>query len=114
MEVKNGRKRTSQIGERSEGSELESQPRSMGAFPAVSSGNGSFEIGASRKDSNESNTVITGKHPVDEITGKFVSQLIDETEKQLAYYEDQAELLKTRLEELRRIPENLLDLEHTE
>ncbi|GAX46270.1 hypothetical protein NIES4075_72910 [Tolypothrix sp. NIES-4075] len=114
MEVKNGRKRTSQVGERSEGSKFEGQPRSMGAFPATSSGNGSYQVRTSGEDSNESNTPIAGEHAANQVTGKFVSQLIDETEKQLAYYEEQAELLRNRLEELRRIPENLLDTEQNE
>ncbi len=114
MEVKNGRKRTPQVGERSERSELKSQPGSMGAIPTTSSGNGSYQVRTGGENSNESNTLIAGKHPANEVTGKFVSQLIDETEKQLAYYEEQAGLLRKRLEELRRIPEELLDLEHTE
>ncbi|MBN3924020.1 hypothetical protein [Nostoc sp. NMS4] len=86
----------------------------MGAFPGTSSEYGSYKVGASREDSDKSNTVVTGGCTTSQIPGKLVSQLIDETEKQLAYYEEQVEVLKDRLKELKEIPENLTDVDHTE
>jgi len=114
MEGKNGRERSSEVWERSQGSKSKGESRSMGAFPTSSESYGSNQIGTCRKDSDKSDTLVAAKHSANEVTGKFVSQLIDETEKQLAYHEQQTELLRDRLKELRRIPENLLESEQIE
>ncbi|MEH2236016.1 hypothetical protein [Nostoc sp.] len=113
MKSTNGKQRTSE-GQRYERGQPESEPRGMGAFPGTSSEYGSYEVGTSGEDSHKSNPVIAGGCTTNQISGKLVSQLIDETEKQLAYYEEQVEVLRDRLKELKQIPETLTDVDHTE
>ena len=114
MEIKNGGQRSSEVWQGSKGSQSESEPRSVGAFSTTSTGDGSYQVGAGRKDSDKSNTLVAAQHRANQVTGKFVSQLIDETEKQLAYHEQQTELLRNRLQELKQIPDSLLDIEKLE
>jgi hypothetical protein len=104
MESKNGKNGSSKFRQGSQGSQLESESRSVGAFSAASSQHGSYPIATLRADSDKPNTVVTGEQSIGELSGKLVSQLIDETEKQLAYYEQQADVLRERLQELKGIP----------
>jgi hypothetical protein len=113
MAIKNGKNRTTKVGQGHKGGKPESQPRSMGDVPAPSAKHGTYQIGVGGKDSNESNTVVTGEQSSVEIGGKLIRQLVNENERQLAYHkqqaeyhEQQAELLKQRIEDLRQIPEN--------
>lgn len=105
MEAKNAKQRSSKVGKGSQRSKLESEPRSVGTVSRPSAESGTYQVGASRKDSNESNTLISGEQSIDSIPGKIIGQLVDETEKQLAYHEQQAEVLRERLRELKRIPD---------
>ncbi|MBG1240991.1 hypothetical protein [Nostoc sp. NZL] len=114
MESKNGKNGSSKFRQGSEGSQLEGESRSVGAFSAASSEHGSYQIATLGADSYKSDTFVTGQQSIGEFSGKLVSQLIDETEKQLAYYEQQAEVLRDRLKELKQIPESLTDVNHTE
>lgn len=104
MEVKNAKNRSSKVGKGSKRSQSEGQSRSLGAFSTASTSDGIDQIGISREDSNESDTFVSGKQPDGSIPGKIISQLVDETEKQLAYHEQQAEILRERLKELKQIP----------
>jgi len=113
MKTKDGKQRTPE-GQRYKRGQPKSEPRSVGAFPSTSAEHGTYAVGAGRENSDESNTVVTGQQSIGELSGKLVSQLIDETEKQLAYYEQQAEVLRDRLKELKQIPESLTDVNHTE
>jgi hypothetical protein len=105
MEIKNGENRSSKVWQRSERSELESESRSVGTFPAVSAEYGSYQVRTGREDSNKSDTFISGEQSIGEISGKIISQLINETEKQLAYHEEQAEVLRERIQELKQFSE---------
>ncbi|BAZ49582.1 hypothetical protein NIES4103_21940 [Nostoc sp. NIES-4103] len=113
MEVNNAKNRSSEVRQRSQRSELKGKPRSVGAFSRVSTRDGSDQIGVGREDSNQSDTFISGEQSADQIAGKLISQLIDETEKQLAYHEQQAQVLRQRLKELKQISD-ISDTKYTE
>jgi len=113
MEGTNGKDGSPQSQEERKNSEHEARVGSLGTIPVFSSEHGSYEIGTSRKDCNEGNTVVAGKHTPVEVGGKLIRQLVSETERQLAYHEEQikyheqqSELLKERIEGLKEIPEN--------
>ncbi len=82
METKNGKNGPSKFRQGSQGSQLESEPGSVGTFSAASSEHGSYQVTTLRADSDKPNTVVTGQQSASEIAGKLASQLIDETEKQ--------------------------------
>ncbi|MCC5641328.1 hypothetical protein LC593_37150 [Nostoc sp. CHAB 5844] len=104
MEVKNAKQRKAER-QRNERSKPESESRSMGTFSGVSANDGSNQIRIGGKNSDESNTSVAGEQSSSEISGKIIRQLVDETEKQLAYHEQQAELLREMLKELKQVPE---------
>ncbi|MEH2379173.1 MAG: hypothetical protein V7K27_09855 [Nostoc sp.] len=106
MESKNGKNRTTEIRQGSYRSQPEGTPRSMGTLSGTSAGYGTYQIPTFREDCDESDTLVAGQQSASEIAGKLVSQLVEETEKQLAYYEQQSELLRIRLKELKQIPSN--------
>ncbi|RCJ34613.1 hypothetical protein A6769_22045 [Nostoc punctiforme NIES-2108] len=112
MTVKHGKQRSSKVRQGCQGSKFEGEPRSLGAFSNIGGESRAYSLPVAREDSNTPNTVITGEWAISGISGKLVSQLINETEKQLAYYEQQAETLRERLKELRQIPESLQDTSH--
>jgi hypothetical protein len=121
MTAQYGQQRSPQIGTGSERCKPEGQSGSMGAVSTASAKHGSYEVGASGENSNESNTVVTGEGASTGISGKLVRQLVNENEKQLAYHEQQAkyhqqqsELTRQRIEELKQIPENFANIEHQE
>jgi hypothetical protein len=110
MEIEDAEQRSSK-GERSKRRQPEGESGSVGTLSRVGALNGDYKVGTSRKDSDTSNTLVAGERTSGEVAGEAINQLIDETEKQLAYYEQQAEILRDRLEELRRIPGTLTDIE---
>lgn len=114
MTVKHGKQRSSEVRQGCEGSELKSEPRSVGAFSSIGGESRAYSLPTVREDRNAPDTVVTGEWAISGISGKLVSQLINETEKQLAYYEQQAETLRERLKELKQIPESLKDINHKE
>ncbi|MEH2287153.1 hypothetical protein [Nostoc sp.] len=114
MTIKHGKQRTSEVRQRCEGSELEGESRSLGTFSRFGGESGTYPLSVTREDCNKPDTVVSGEWTVSGIPGKLISQLIDETEKQLAYYEQQSEALRERLKELKQIPENLQDISHQE
>jgi len=105
MEVKNAKQRSSKVGKASKRSKSESEPRSLGTVSRPSAEFGANQVGVSREDSNESDSFVGREQPVGTISGKVIKQLVDETEKQLAYHEQQAEVLRERLKELKQIPD---------
>ena len=107
MEKINGKERTPELSEKSENSELKVRIGSLGTVSDNGPRDGTYQITASRKNSNESNTVVKGQQSPSGISGKIVSQLIYENEKQLAYHEQQSQLIKDRIRELKQIPETL-------
>ncbi|MBE9201504.1 MULTISPECIES: hypothetical protein [unclassified Nodularia (in: cyanobacteria)] len=90
---------------RNQGSKLESKPGCLGTFSAISPEHGTYQIRAGREDSNKSDIAILGGESIQRITGKLISQLITEADKQLAYHEQQAGFLRERIEELKHISE---------
>ncbi|WP_100901169.1 hypothetical protein [Nostoc flagelliforme] len=114
MTIKNGKQRPSEVRQRCEGSEFEGEPRSLGTFSGFSGESGTYSFSVARENCDQPNTAISRKWSISEISGKLIGQLIDETEKQLAYYEQQAEILRERLEELKQIPESLKEISHKE
>ena len=101
MEVKHGENGTSEDRKNSNIGNLEGQSRSLGAFSSSSSEHGHDEVRASRENSQQGNSAATERQSLNGITGKIAGQLITETEKQLAYHEQQVEVLKDRLKELK-------------
>ncbi len=114
MESKNGKNRSSEVGQGSQRSQPQGESRSLGTLSGFSANYGSYQIATLREDSDKSDTAVTREQSISEVTGKLVSQLIDETEKQLAYYEQQSELLRERLKELKHLPDSLTDINESE
>jgi hypothetical protein len=109
MGIKYGRKRTTEIRATNEGSKPEGASRSLGAIPDSSGTTGTHPVGIGREDSHESDNFVGGDRPDSQISGKALEHLVEETRKQLAYHEQQAQILRTRLDELQAI-----DIKHTE
>jgi hypothetical protein len=105
MEKTNGENRASQSKGRSEGSLHEGKPISVGTLSGFGRELRLESVGASREDSAKRNSSITGEHSTSEITGKIVGQLILEIEGQLAYHEQQAGILRDKLQSLKKISE---------
>ncbi len=114
MEIKNGQNWSSQLSEQPQDSEPKIRVRSLGSFSGSSAEHGFNQITASRKDSYASNTLVAGQQRDDAFPGEVIGQLIDENEKQLAYHEHQAQVIKLRIQELKQIPESLTDINHNE
>jgi hypothetical protein len=101
MVVNNGKNRTPKIGQGDDIRNAESRPERMGIFPIVSQRHGTYEVSVSGNDSNEADTVISRGERYKGISGKLIGQLIEETQKQLAYHRTQTEVLEERLCELK-------------
>ena len=114
METKNGQNRSSQLSEQPQDSQFEVRVRSLGSFSGSSSEHGFNQITTSRKDSYESNTLVARQQRDDAFPGEVIGQLIDENEKQLAYHEHQAQVIRIRIQELKQIPETLTNTNHKE
>ncbi|MEH2310741.1 MAG: hypothetical protein V7K35_04770 [Nostoc sp.] len=114
MENQNGKNRSSQLSEKSQNSQFEIRDGSLGTLPRTSPKHGFNQITIGGKDSDEPNSLVIGQWSDNGISGKIIGQLIDENEKQLAYHEQQAELIKDRIKQLKEIPESLLDINHKE
>ncbi|MEH2337598.1 hypothetical protein [Nostoc sp.] len=109
MEINNGRKRPSKVGQRDKGSESKGQSRSVGSLSEVGTEHGAFPLRTSGEDSDERDSYTSRSFSNNTIPGKIISQLVEETEKQLAYHEQQAEILRNQLRELKEVNVN-----HTE
>ena len=83
----------------------EGRPRSVGAFPNTSQKYGAYQITVGREDSDQRDTVATREQSTIGITGKIHSQLINEARRQLAYHQQQVEVLKDALTQLEQISE---------
>jgi hypothetical protein len=114
MELENVQSRSSKIRESSNIRDFKGESRIVGDAPKSSSEHGSYQVGTGGEDCNESNPVVPQGWTVSGIPGKIIGQLTDEVEKQLAYHEQQAEVLRDQLRELKQIPESLTDINHTE
>ncbi|BAY74166.1 hypothetical protein NIES25_05760 [Nostoc linckia NIES-25] len=109
MEIKNGRKRSSKVRQGDERSQSKSQSGSVGTVSDIGAEHGTYPIRTSGEDSNERDSNTSRSFANNTIPGKIISQLVEETEKQLAYHEQQAEILRNRLRELKQV-----NLNHTE
>lgn len=121
MEEKNGKDRSSKFSEKPENSQFALRVGGVGTIPGCSTEHESYEIGTSRENCEERNSIVTGEQPLNTISGKFLRQLVNETEKQLAHHEQQsqyhdrqAELLQKKLEELQQLAESLTDIARIE
>ncbi|MDZ8136311.1 MAG: hypothetical protein RM049_13545 [Nostoc sp. DedQUE04] len=114
MEKINGKNRSSQPSKKRQNSQLEVRNGSLGTFPGGSSEYGFNQIPVGREDSDKPNIFVSGQWSTHGIPGKIVGQLIEENEKQLAYHEQQAELIRGRIKQLKEIPETLQDINHKE
>ncbi len=92
-------------GARNEGSKLKSQPGCVGTFSRIGAGLGTHQVGTGRENSYGTDTSILRGQSIERLAGKLVGQLINETEKQLAYHDQQSQLLKSRLQELQQLSE---------
>ncbi len=88
-----------------QGGKLKSESRCLGTFSGVSTEHGTYQIRACGEDSHKSDISVLRGESVEGIAGKLLSQLICEADKQLAYHEQQASLLRQRIEELKQISE---------
>ncbi len=109
MKVKDGKNGTTEDEGRSERRKPKSEPRSLGDVSNSSGEYGTYSVSAFGGNSYEQNTFIAGERTDERIAGKLVRQLIEETEKQLAYYEQQADALRKRLQELKKVSETTTD-----
>ena len=101
MELKDGKNRTSEDRQSSNIGNFEARSGSLGEFSISSTEHGHDEVRASGENSEQGNTVTSAQQSLNGIPGKIAGQLITETEKQLAYHEQQVEVLKDRLQELK-------------
>jgi len=90
-----------------QGSKFKSQLQRLGTFSGVGTESGTYQVGTCGKDSHESDISIVGGASSEGIGGKLLSQLIAEASKQLAYHEQQATLLRARVEELKQVSESI-------
>jgi hypothetical protein len=90
-----------------QGSKLEGKSRRLGTFSGVSTEPGTYQIGTGRKNSDKSDISVAGGESPERVAGKLLGQLICEADKQLAYYEQQVNLLRCRIEELKQISETI-------
>ncbi|MEH2164553.1 MAG: hypothetical protein V7K38_26755 [Nostoc sp.] len=86
----------------------------MGSTSTISGEHGNDKIGVSRESGQQRDTASTGERSSNGITGEIVRQLIQETERQLAYYKTQASELEARLQELHQLDEAFSQDQKTE
>jgi hypothetical protein len=105
MELKDAKNRSPEVRAGDKGSQLKGESTGLGTVPTSSGKLGDYQVGITREDSIKSNTADTGEQSISGITGEITSELINETEKQLAYYQEQVDSLQQRLRDLRKISE---------
>jgi hypothetical protein len=111
MDINDGKSRSSEVRESDDIGNLEGRSRRVGTFQGSSAKDGTDQIATSGEDSYKSNISATGEQSDTSIAGKIIRQLVDETEKQLAYHKSQVETLESRLEELKAVPSDIEKLE---
>lgn len=107
MELKNGKNRSPKIRESSNIGNLEGNAGILGVTSTISPNSGNDQIRVSGEGSQQRNTASSRERSSVGITGEIVSQLIQETERQLAYYKTQTSELEARLQELHELNEDL-------
>jgi hypothetical protein len=114
MEIKNAKNRSSEKRESGHIRDSEGHTRIMGSTAPDGSEFGNDQIRVSGENSQQANSLVSGAGTNGGIPGKIVSQLIKETERQLAYHRTQASELETRLHELHQLTEELHQDDKTE
>lgn len=114
MGIKNGENRTSEDRESRDIGDFESNPGILGSTSTAGRKFGHDTIGISREGSQQTNTARLRERSSNGITGEILRQLIEETERQLAYYKTQVSELDTRLQELHQLTEHLHQDEKSE
>jgi hypothetical protein len=106
MEVKDAQNRTTkEVGERKNIRNTEDRAGSLGTVQLASGKSGVNPIGTSGENCLQGDTSVSPNPSFSAIAGKIASQLINEAEKELAYYQTQAEVLKERIQALKTISE---------
>jgi len=96
-----GEQRKTKDERRCKGSKLEGKSGGLGEVPGFGGKVGTYQISTTGTDSYRRDSFVDRESPDERIAGKFLSQLIEETEYQLAYYEKQTSLTRERLKELK-------------
>jgi hypothetical protein len=103
MRLNDGKNRPPEIRQSSNISNVETESRVLGVTSTISIEPGNDKIRFGGEDSERRDTFSTREQSSNEISGKIASQLINETEKQIAYHKNQASELEARLEELHQL-----------
>ncbi|NJN13168.1 MAG: hypothetical protein HC836_19590 [Richelia sp. RM2_1_2] len=99
--VKNGEKRQTKIKSECENSQFDDIAGGVGNVQEPSPRGGINPFRTTRNDSQESKTNTQYREST--ASGKILSELVDETQKQLAFHEQQVEVQKRRLENLAKL-----------
>ncbi len=113
MGMGNGKNRPSEKRESRDIRDFESNPGIMGSTSTISREPGNDKIRVSGESGQQGDTASTGERSSNGVTGEIVRQLIQETERQLAYYKTQASELEIRLQELHQLDKDFSQDEKT-
>jgi hypothetical protein len=103
MGIEYGKNRPSKKRESGHIRDSESNAGIMGSTSTISREFGDDKIGVSGESGQQRDTASAGKRSSNGVTGEIVRQLIQETERQLAYHKNQASELEIRLQELHQL-----------
>jgi hypothetical protein len=98
-----GKNRPSEKRESGHIRDFESDSGIMGSTSTISRESRNDEIRVSGESGQQADTASTGKRSSNGVTGEIVRQLIQETERQLAYHKTQTSELEIRLQELHQL-----------
>ncbi|MEH2145311.1 hypothetical protein [Nostoc sp.] len=98
------------VGQECEDSDFNSIPRGVGTLSTPSTKTRNEPFGTRRANSDQSNTFTINLGAG--TAGGMASQLIEETQKQLAYHKTQVSELEERLHELQQFTEDLKSEDH--
>jgi hypothetical protein len=113
MGIKNGENRPSKKRESRNIGDIESKPGIMGSTSTISRESWNDKIRACGESGQQADTPSLGERSSNGVTGEIVRQLIQETERQLAYYKTQASELEVRLQELHQLDKDFSQDEKT-
>jgi len=105
MDIKDGENRATKDETGCERGKFEGKSRCLGVIPVFSRTDGSYQIGAGGENCDGTDPLIAGEFTDSGIPGKIASQLVEDAEKQLAYHQQQAEVITERIHLLRQIVE---------
>ncbi len=106
MEVEDAQNRTTEeVGKRKNIRNTEDRTGSLGTVQLASGKSGVNPIRTGGENCIQGDTSVSPNSSSSAVVGKIASQLIEEAEKELAYHQTQAEVLKDRIQALRAISE---------